>query len=270
MYGTFNVQIPFFRISEHPHTILQGGKRYWFVKIRDTRTDNVYFGWAIRDLGSKQRENTLEILTKRLLPETLKTTDLDVEIPDKWDDKTARLWAKDKYWFQSFSFAPQKKADTDLVWRTIDIIDWTGLDVLDWGCHYGYISFEASKRGAVVIGVDNNKTSLSMAKTIREHIVQQDVQFVSSFAYKHKAYDVVTYLSVHHQRDPNYGNLVDTVKTVRNMARKHAFIELILPPTFPTDKTMTEKAIDHIVGGTVLLRYRHNVRGTRKIYSLEI
>ena len=270
MYGTFNIQVPYLRITDHPYMLINNSKCYWFVKIRNKDTDQVYFGWAIRDLGSHQRENTIEVLTKKLLPVELRTAELDVEIPRKWQETTIKKWASDKYWFQTFPFSPMKKADTKLVWDTIDVIDWSGLDVLDLGCHYGYMSFEASKKGASVLGVDSNKTSLGMAETIRDNIIQQDVIFGTEFNNNPNSYDVIMYLSVHHQPDPTYSNLERTVHMLKDVARKCVFIELIMPPTFPSMKTILEADIDKIVGGEILLRYKHNVRGYRKIYHLEM
>jgi len=270
MYGTFNVQVPFLRIQQYRPTIVHGPKRYWFVRIVEADTGKEYFGWAVRDKTSKQRVNTLEVVTKRLLPDSLKSGGLEVTILQKWDRLKIQDWAKKQYWFQTFPFTPVKRADSALVWKTIDVISWAGLDVLDWGCHYGYMGFQASERGASVLGIDSNKRSLNAARIIRNHVIQQDVCFASDFGERPDGWDVILYLSVHHQRDPSYRRLGETVELLRLMARKHVFVELILPPTFPKGVKMGVQQIDEAVGGEQLLNYKHAVRGERKIYHLEV
>jgi len=41
-----------------------------------------------------------------------------------------------------------------------------------------------------------------------------------------------------------------------------------MPPMFPKNGSLTEEQIDKIVGGEVLTRYQHNVRGIRKVYHI--
>lgn len=264
MWGTFNILVQDFNILTREPSIInsKNNKRYWFLII-----NNKYCGWAIRDKRSKQKRQILEVLIKQLLPDYLKSQDLEITLPIKWTEHQIKVWAKDKYWFQGFNFAPVQRADSDLVWKTIDVINWEKRRVLDWGCHYGYMSFEASKKGAIVTGIDKNIQSLQMAKTIRNHIIQQDVYFSTNL--ERKVYDVILYLSVHHQRDADYSNLKDTIELLKKMSLKHIFIELLLPPTFPKDRKMTEQQINEIVGGKVLLQYKHEVRGVRNIYHIE-
>lgn len=262
MIGTFNILVPGFNISKHQPSIELENKDYWLVRMVQAKRE--YFGWAIRDRGSKQRLNTLEILTKKPLPESLKSDYIDIDLYKPWHEADIKSWAKHLYWFQSFPFATEQRADSKLVWDTINIIDWSGLSVFDFGCHYGYFSFEASKEGAIVTGVDINRASLKAARTIRNHIIQQDVNFTYGCGFTPA--DVILYLSVHHQIDPEYKCLEDMVKEVRSKARKYAFIELIMPPMFGKN----ESEIDKIVGGKILKRYKHKVRGDRKIYFLEM
>jgi len=277
MYGTFNIEIPGFKIMNHAASLFYPNgdnwqKRYWFVKMSHKQVGTC-FGWAIRDKTSKQRINTLEVLTKRMLPDSMKEGEIIVELPRKWSHYDIEDWVRDKYWFQGFDFAPVKRADSKSLWCTIDAIDWAGLDVLDYGCHYGYMSFEASKKGACVLGIDNNKDSLSMAETIRDHIVHQDVTFMNRKLLGKKSFDVVLYLSVHHQIDPNYKRLSQAIKEFKDVARKYIFLELIVPPMFPKDRGMTEQDIDFMIaslGGFALRKYKHNVRGQRKVYMIEV
>jgi SAM-dependent methyltransferase len=267
MIGTFNVRVPGLRIEKFTPSVVREKKRYWFVKLYSQKENKTYLGWAIRDIGSRQCENVLEVLTKRRLPESLKQGDFDVGLPVKWSKSYTKQWADQQYWFQTFPFSPIKKADSEKVWKTIDCIDWSGLDVLDYGCHYGYYSFAASGKGAVVHGVDKSSKSISIAQEIRDHIIHQDVTFSrANTILTGKQYDVVMYLSVHHQIDKDYKRLAETIDTLLTITKKYLFIELILPPTFPKDHSMTEESIDILIGGKILLKYKHYVRGERAIY----
>jgi SAM-dependent methyltransferase len=270
MFGTFNINIPSFRLFQHKSAIQCGKKKYWYVRMCHRNTGDIRIGWAIRDVDSSQRVNTLEILTKELLPESFKKGEIEITLPKLWRPEKITEWAKNVYWFQTFPFSPKKRADSEMLWNTINDIDWSGQKVLDIGCHYGFMSFKASELGACVTGLDKNKQSLDRASTIQNHIIQQDVTFTTSDPKAEKSYDVVLYLSVHHQVDPSYQNLIKTMEQLKSVARKYVFVELIMPPTFPKKSTMTEDQIDKIVGGTVLCRYRHVVRGHRKVYKVEL
>jgi len=266
MFGTFNVQVVGLRILQKKPSIRLLKKDYWFLSI--SKDNDTQYGWAIRDHTSKQRQSTIEILTKKILPTNFKINPIEINIFEPWNSTRIKEWAKDKYWFQGFTFAPVQKADSALVWNTIKgTVDWSNQAVLDIGCHYGYFSFEASKKGARVIGVDNNCDSLRMAKTIRDNITQQDIDFCRPFKYAGKSTDIVMYLSVHHQIDPTYTDLENTIANLKYIARKYVFVELIMPPMFGET---TEKEIDSIVGGTILKRYKHKVRGNRKVYIIDV
>lgn len=266
MYGTFNISVPGFDLTLQPDPIVKNGKQYWYVKLR--ACDITKYGWAIRDIGSNQRHNTLEMLTKKLLPEEFKSNRIEVSFPKKWSGEEIESWSENQYWFQSFPFSARKRADSQFVWDTINKIAWNDMEVLDIGCHYGFFSFKASEEGASVVGMDINKNSLSVARTIQEHIIQQDVDFHSIIP--SKQFDIILYLSVHHQIDPSYENLHSRLAELKEKAKKHLFIELIIPPLFPTNTLMNEADIDKMVGGKVLARYKHNVRGHRKIYWVEV
>lgn len=267
MYGTFNVYLKHGRIDHFVPSIVTEKKSYWFVKI--TRTSECWYGWAIRDHKSKQKFKTLEILTKERLPQVLTKGNFAVNIYEPWNREEIRIWAKDKYWFQSFPFSPKKRADSSFIWDTINVIDWSGLSVLDIGCHYGYHSFKAAGEGAKVIGFEPNRKCLEMARTIQKHIWQEDVSFVQTMPLVPENFDVILYLSVHHQPDPEYAGLRKKINELKKMTIKHLFVELIMPPMFPSGRTLSEDEIDKIVGGKILARYKHNVRGYRKIYWLE-
>jgi SAM-dependent methyltransferase len=265
MYGTFNIDIPTFRITDYTPSITTEVSRYWFVKITDV--DKEYLGYAVRDYNSTQRTNRLEIITHTLLPDSLKRNNINVEILNPWDKEKIDSFASSVKWFQSFDFCPVKRSDSELIWNFINTVDFKNRSVLDIGCNTGYFSFKASQKGGKVIGFEPNKKTLETAKTIRDYIIQQDVEFVNKMP--EGKFDIIFYLSVHHQPDPEYKNLNKTIRQLKKRAKKHLFVELIMPPMFPIGRDMSEEKIDSIVGGQILKRYKHNVRGDRKIYWVQ-
>lgn len=265
MIGTFNIMLHGCNITEFNPTMVDTTKSYWFVRISNGK--EFYFGWTIRDHLSRQKPNVIEVLTKKLIPDSFKNCQLRVSILGKWDEERIKMWADKQYWFQTFPFTPSPKADSEHLWKKINIIKWRNKSVLDIGCHYGFFSFKASAKGANVIGFEPNKSSLDCAKVIRDNIVQQDVTFVDGMP--KGAFDVVLYLSVYHQIDPIYTKLKEKIEYLKNITNEHLFIELIMPPMFPTNKSLTEKQIDDIVGGEVLDTYEHRIRGTRRIYHIK-
>jgi len=263
MIGTFNVVVEGVKLYNYQPSISLPMKDYWFVEL--IKGKQSWFGWAIRDKTSRQSLDLLEILTKEKLPDMLKEGNINVIIHQRWTNEQITLWAKDKYWFQTFPFSPVKKADSLFVWKAIkDRINWSGEKVLDIGSHYGFFSLKASEAGAKVIGVETNRRSIEMARTIQKNIVHQDVIFQSEESEEN--FDVILYLSVHHQIDPTYEKLLFTIKRLKLKTNKHLFVELILPPMFPKNTKMTSEVIDKMVGGRILTTYKHNVRGERRIY----
>lgn len=259
VFGTFNIKMPQdFDIFKFKPARTNGINTYWLVKINDK------YGWALRWQGSNQQLNVLEIYTKEKLPDEYKTGDIKIQILEPMDELAVKDWAKDLYWFQSFSWSP-KRSDSALIWRAINnCIDWKDKRVLDIGCNYGYFSCKASRAGSIVTAFDINKKSLQMAEHIKNHIEMEDFDIVNKD--DEKNYDVILYLSVHHQIDPSYADLQNTLERYKKRC-KDLFIELILPPMF--GKGMAESTLDQIVGGRTLEKYHHLVRGTRKIYHIK-
>jgi len=270
MFGTFNIKLyaEYTSILHFTPSIHTEKNNYWFVVL--SLNNNEYCGWAVRGHDSHQGGRTLEILTKKLLPDDLKTGILQVQIFERWDDSKIKKWAKDKYWFQTFPFTPVPRSNSQLVWDAINVVDWKDKKVLDIGCQCGYFSFQASKSGAYVCGTDSSLSAIQMAKTIRNNIIQQDVKFEKFSGIPFSSiYDISLYLSVHHQIDPNYLNLQNTITQLKRITKEHIFVELILPPTFPKEGNLSEDDIDKIVSGTVLARYKNKVRGFRKVYWIQ-
>ena len=266
MIGTFNILLHGCSITDFKPSVTTPTKQYWFVRLYNEA--DFCFGWAIRDYSSRQKFNVIEVLTKTRIPDSFKNRLLKVSIIGKWDELTVKKWADNQYWFQTFPFTPVQKANSEHLWKKINVIKWRGKSVLDIGCHYGFFSFKASRKGANVTGFEPNRNSLDCARTIRDNIIQQDVEFVDKMP-KGK-FDVVLYLSVYHQLDPTYTKLKEKIEYLKSITKEHLFVELIMPPMFPTDKSLTDKDIDGIVGGEVLDTYEHRVRGVRRIYHIAI
>lgn len=264
MFGTFNTKLKHGLITEFEPTLVSEHNNYWFIKL--TKEKKEYFGWAIRGKKSHQGHNIIEMITKQLLPTYLKEERFAVLPLEKWSDKQIKEWADKQYWFQTFPFSPKQRADSEYVWNIINRIEWKNMSVLDIGARYGYFSFKASEAGANVLGIETNKSSLKAANIIRDHIIQQDVNFMKEDPYSYKKYDVVLFLSVLHQMDPSYKSLEAQIDILKSRTLKHLFVELIMPPMFPQGQEIDEKEIDRIVGGQILDRYKHKVRGDRKIY----
>jgi hypothetical protein len=268
MFGTFNVKLEnkidaSFLQRIEPSKI-EGSNWYWFVRISKEGKD--CFGWVKRWNRSTSRISCLEIVTKKLIPKSFYEGELEIELYERWSEKEIKDWAKDLYWWQAFEFSPVKRAQSKFLWDTINIVEWSDCSVLDIGCHYGYHSFQASKFGARVVGCDRGVNGVKIAKVIRDKIIHEDVDFVAGDP--GGDFDVILYLSVHHQIDPDYHNLKDKIDEYKLRVKKHLFVELIVPPHFPSDKSMTEADIDRVVGGEVLAKYHHNVRGVRKVYGI--
>lgn len=264
MIGTFNIFLKTGELTEFEPVIKAEKKSYWFVKL--VKKGEFRYGWAIKDHKSMQGTKTIELLTKERIPDRFKTGRFGVVVLEKWGNEKIREWASEQHWFQTFPFSPQKRADSEFVWNTIDRIDWSHQTVLDIGVHHGFFSFKASEAGGIVTGLEPNEKSMGIAKVIQENILMQDVKFVKTRTIPGDRFDIILYLSVLHQQDPNYQELKKKIQELKFLARKHLFVELIMPPLFPKDGKLTEEKIDNIVGGEILVRYRHKVRGDRKIY----
>lgn len=265
MCGTFNIEMgeEFRGIHLFPPTVDLKGRTYWLLKIRKDKETR--YGWAVRWTGSKLRPSALEVLTKKPLPDSFKSDNLEVEAMEKWSPEQIREWSGKVDWFQSFPWASKQRSDSKLMWDAVNHLDWKGAEVLDIGCNYGYHAFQASKLGAAVTGMDRNSGALGQAVIINEHIEMQDVLFTTND--DGRVYDVIFYFSVHHQIDASYDTLKAKIEELQKRSRKKLFVELILPPMF--GKGYAESQVDEMVGGKVLLTYPHKVRGVRRIYECE-
>ena len=151
-----------------------------------------------------------------------------------------------------------------MVWNTIrDHALWGGRTVLDIGCANGAHCFLASKAGAQVVGFEPDVPAREKARFINDHIEMQDVAFVGTDP--GGRFDVILYLSVHHQWDEGYSRLRERIQELRERARGALFVELIVPDL---KQTRDPKWIDAQLGGETLLQYKHKVRRVRRIYKV--
>jgi len=259
--GTFNVKIDG-RINDYRPCIVDEqelDRRFWVVRINDK-----YFAWAVRWRGSKMPYNIIELVSKMPLPDDLKEGDLSIEVLEPLIGAELQKWiSQQTYWFQSFSWSPQR-ADSALVWNAVkDHVDWSGKTLLDIGGANGAHCFPPSRLGARVTCFEPDTPAREKGMFINDHIEMCDVTFCD--ADSDGVFDVIFYFSVHHQWDEAYSHLAETLAQFKNRAREKVFVELIVPDL--TNK-LTELQIDAIVGGQPLLTYRHKVRRVRRIYEL--
>jgi len=262
MYGTFNIKVNKAEdLYDYAPAVSKANTEYYLVKI--TKNDRWCYGYLNVWKKGKQSKNILEIVSKQLIPDYFKKGELRVDLLYKWSKDKRTEWAKDMYSWQTFDWTPKRRANSNDLAKKIDAeIDWSEKTVLDIGSNYGYHAFNASKKGAIVHGVEINNSALRKSKIINDHIEMQDVTF-SKHDDNSKSYDVILFLSVHHQYDPHYHNLKETLDGYKGRCDT-LVTELIMPPMF--GKGMTVEEIDEIVGGKVLWTYPHPVRGERRLY----
>lgn len=267
MVGTFNVECDG-DIRDCPPTIeLDNGHRYWLLKLR--KGDESAYAWASHWKGSERPRRIWELISKAPLSEVFRQDGFALEYLERWPLEKIQEWAAGQYWYQTFPWSLEQKADSACVWDAINAIDWSGLSVLDIGGNAGFHCFEASKRGAQAICFEPSDATRLQGQTINDHIEMQDVQFVGDNP--SGTFDVVLYLSVHHQRDSRYEWLANQIADLRARAHKYLFVELHVEACagdFPVDPVMSEAEIERILGGITLLRYKHRLRGTRRIFCI--
>lgn len=213
--------------------------------------------------GKNSGLGRIELMSKELIPESFKGPGLRLRVYRKWSTNEVTEWAKDRYWFQSFPWAPQR-SDSKLVWDTIrPHVKWEGARTLDIGAHTGYFSYEAAKCGSIVTLFEPDRKTHEGAVTIGRHIESQDVKYTK--VDPGGKWDNILYLSVHHQPDPTYSTLKEKIIELKGRC-KHLFLELIVPPLAGV---LTGDDVDVIVGRTPLREYRHKVRKVRRIYHVK-
>ncbi len=265
MVGTLNVKLESpFRSGRVPAARGDEKNHYWFVHIRN-KSHGAY-AWAYRWEGSRMGSHILELVSRQPLPQSFLSGPVEVSFPSLWDAATREAWVAEQYWFQSFDWSP-RKADSGLVRDIIrPACSWSNRTVLDVGAHYGYHSFWASAEGASVVGFEPEAPSRSNAITIDQHIEQEGILFVDRDP--GGSFDVILYLSVHHQIDPAYDRLEETVAGYAARCQD-LFVEIILPSSIRQfGGKRTDLEVDRLIGGEVLHTYPHRTRGRRRIYHV--
>ena len=265
MVGTFNVMLKG-DWDEIP-CIETHNRWYWFVSLANEHLE-VRYAWVTRDKGSKQPKRVIELLTKAAIPDSFKTGSLSVTPWHPWTPEMAKSWAKGQYWFQSWPWTPTQKADSQFVWDGIKgLTDWSGKRVLDIGGNAGFHSFRAAEAGAQCVVVEPSYETRLQGANIARHIEHQDVTFVSEDP--GGEWDTILYLSVHHQLDPTYERLEETLAGLRERAGV-VIVELHVEPLdgdMPVSPCMSEREIDGLFSQKIL-SYPSNVRGRRALYVL--
>ena len=276
MVSTFNITIN--RPFEHTALVQsRGGKsadgvhHYYMARIQNNLVGA--YGWVYRWEGSGMKRSILEVVSRRPLSKDLHQGPLTVTIFPRWNANEIQSWAKDQYWFQTFPWSPSvrkdghRTADSRLVWNVIHReCGWRNKSVLDIGAHYGFQSLQAARVGATVVGWEPEQPSRDAAVLIDQNIEQEGVEYVARDP--GGQFDIILYLSVHHQVDPAYDQLDSTIQSLASRCRD-LFVELILPSSISTfGGRRKDGQVDVLVGGRVLKTYRHNVRGMRRIYRV--
>ncbi|MFP3855446.1 MAG: class I SAM-dependent methyltransferase, partial [Anaerolineales bacterium] len=137
------------------------------------------------------------------------------------DSALLELLREEEFRYQSIPLAQGVKTSGGDRAGTLAVImpsELSGKSVLDVGCHYGFFSFEAAKRGARrVMGVDFDDDALRKAGKLRE-VIGSDVEFrklnIANQTVDEK-FDIVLCLNVlHHLPDPlrTLNDLVDITR----------------------------------------------------------
>lgn len=235
--------------------------RFWLLRL-----NGKYYAWAYRWTGTAQSTSDLELVSKRLLPDSLKTGGIEVEVLERWPDDDIKSWSEKEWmnkWHQTFPWSPVK-VDSSVQWDAINHVPWSEHTILDIGSNFGYHCFRASREGAVVKGFDTSTKAIEIARIINDHIDQDDVEFFLEDP--GGTYDYIFYFSVQHQWDPKYDQLDEYLNELKERCKKSMFVELKAPPGYGGGRRAEE--IDRIAGGKLLKSYQHKVGGIRRIYQI--
>ena len=270
MMGTFNVQLLEGAPDLRKPFLKYGADKYWLVRLVGLQNSGPgdFYAYAVRWDGSRQPPTMLELISKRKIPDSFRKKSLILEISSQWTKAEIKKWDSNlgsRSKFQGHPWHNNPRSDSELLWAKMQTIDYGGRTVLDIGCNTGYFSFRAAHAGAHVRGIDTHMGILEIARDINDHIEMTDVIFSHCDARKFKGtYDVIFYLSVHHQFDPSHKQLEKTIKFLQSRCI-HLYIELMTPPLSGTGDP---DEIVHRFGGKLIFRYRHRVRRDRSLYLI--
>lgn len=273
LLGTFNVRVPGSRITE-----MQKLRPAAKVKSWNKGKPTVYRFWtaelSIRGNGwpvwlflwhepVSDKYVNLEFMSRERVPDAFKGP-LTVQVFEKWDklriDRWIASWPKI---FQTFPWSAPR-GDSKLVWEAIGPrVEWRGRRVLDIGCHTGFHSFAAMRAGAIAVGVEVSDKIRARAREVSYHIESLPLRIEPIDP--GGVWDTILYLSVHHQADPRYEHLKETIAGLKGRC-SDLFVELIAPSI---KGKVSAEAIDSMVGGKPFLEYEHRIRGRRRLYHLK-
>lgn len=270
LYGTFNIKTNKSNMQTPPY-IKEDIHKFYPIKIT-LKNGKSEIGLAYRWEGSSLPANKMEVYFKKIISNEFKEQPLQIKFLKKWNNNQIFRWQQDKYWFQGFEWlAPKnKRADSELVWKHIQNENYMNKTILDFGCHYGYFSMKAAKKGAIVTGIDKKHIDIRMANIINENIELTDANFIVADNLPEQKFDYVFELSVYHWMDEPYTKLDEHIKLLKSKTKIAVFLEIINPPL---KKNLTKEQVDKIVvqnGGKELLHYQHKIRKTRTIYRIGI
>lgn len=271
--GTFNVRTECEVVFGKPHCVV-GDRMFYRMTILKPRRINV---WLYRNRTSKMPPRVLELISRENLKSYLgaKTGSVvTIEYNVPWLRSEIAEFAKQYKWFHSFDFLPPElqRADSSLQLESMRIPNVWDLTVLDVGGHTGYFSVEFWKRGARPTLLEKDKHVVARAHTILKRIVPADVELIRADIQTYeipKNYDIVLYMSVHHQFDPTYAELEPMLRKLAEKVDKMFYFEEIIPFK---DSLVTVEQVTRMLKRLywrvkLLVSYEHKIRGTRHIWQ---
>jgi len=272
--GTFNVVsdtainfgVPYVANAE-------GDRKFYRIKIVEPVEVNA---WAYRRDKSRMNPRVIEIISRHKLRDVLKVGDDDrikIVYNNIWDKNEIKHFINGQgKWFHCFDFLPQKmwRSNSNDVLHKMGLPNIAGKTVLDVGGHTGYYCIEMWKRGAIPTLLEKNRRTVAITKDIIEHIVPADVELIVGDVNTYqlnKKYDIVLYMSVHHQFDPTYKNLDSIINKLAEHTNETFYYEAIIP--FKENGSVndtTDILKKHFSKVEYIFKYEHKLRGIRHLW----
>lgn len=245
-----------------------------FYRLRITSPKEVSV-WLYRRPASKMNPRVLELISRWNLCEYLGVKPggiIELEYDGAWTKTERAEFINKRKWFQSFSFLPKDKIRTDsnYVLNILDLGDVWNKTVLDVGGHYGFHSIELWKRGAMCTMVEKNKDSAETARHITRSFIPADIGIIRGDFRKQQLpkSDIVLYLSVHHQIDPTYENLPQTLDFLVKSVNDVFCFEDIIPFGGRGSVNDFQHELELRFSNVIYLgKYEHAIRGIRHIWK---
>jgi len=247
-------------------------RAFYRLRVVSPKEANV---WLYRRPASKMSPRVLELISRHNLHEYLGVgagSTIELEYEGAWTKTERADFINSRKWFQSFGFLPKDKIRTDsnYVLNMLDLGNVWNKTVLDVGGHYGFHSIALWERGAVCTMVEKNRDSVDTAKHIMRSFVPADVNIIRGDFRKQQLpkSDVVLYLSVHHQIDPTYENLPQTLDFLAKSVGSVFCFEDIIPFGGAGNADGFHHELELRFSDVKYLgKYSHAIRGTRHIWK---